>query len=78
MTLTIETDKTYNGWVDYETWNAALWIGNDEGLYNFARNCRDYTEFMDFMREIGSDKTPDGVKWADADLTEMNEMMEEL
>ena len=78
MTLTIETDKTYNGWTDYETWNAALWIGNDEGLYNFARNCRDYTQFMDFMNEIGSDKTPDGVKWADADLTEMNEMMEEL
>ena len=78
MTLTTETDKTYNGWADYETWNASLWIGNDECLYNFARNCRDYTQFMDFMNEIGSDKTPDGVKWADADLTEMNEMMEEL
>ena len=78
MTLTIETDKTYNGWTDYETWNAALWIGGDESFYNFARNCRDYTQFMDFMNEIGSDKTPDGVKWADADLTEMNEMMEEL
>ncbi len=78
MTLTTETKKTYNGWADYETWNASLWIGNDECLYNFARNCRDYTQFMDFMNEIGSDKTPDGVKWADADLTEMNEMMEEL
>ena len=78
MTLTIETDTTYNGWTDYETWNAALWIGGDESFYNFARNCRDYTQFMDFMNEIGSDKTPDGVKWADADLTEMNEMMEEL
>ena len=78
MTLTTETDKTYNGWVDYETWNAALWIGGDEGFYNFARNCRDYTQFMDFMNEIGSDKTPDGVKWTDADLTEMNEMIEEL
>ena len=72
------TTTTYNGWTDYETWNAALWIGGDESLYNFARNCRDYTQFMDFMREIGSDKTPDGVKWIDADLDEMNEMMEEL
>ena len=33
---TIE-DTTYNGWENYETWNVALWIGNDEGLYNLAR-----------------------------------------
>jgi hypothetical protein len=30
---TIE-DTTYNGWENYETWNVALWIQNDEGLYN--------------------------------------------
>ena len=26
-------DKTYNGWTNYETWNVALWLGNDEGAY---------------------------------------------
>lgn len=27
----------YNGWTNYETWNLALWIGNEEGTYNYWR-----------------------------------------
>lgn len=29
--------ETYNGWKNYETWNVALWLGNDEGTYNLVR-----------------------------------------
>lgn len=25
------TDKTYNGWTNYETWAVAIWIDNDQG-----------------------------------------------
>jgi len=24
----------YNGWTNYETWNVALWIDNDQGSYS--------------------------------------------
>lgn len=27
------TDERYNGWTNYETWNAAMWISNDEYSY---------------------------------------------
>lgn len=26
-----EKDTTYNGWTNYETWNVALWIDNEQG-----------------------------------------------
>jgi hypothetical protein len=29
---------TYNGWHNRETWNAALWIDNDPGTYETARD----------------------------------------
>lgn len=28
-------DKGYNGWVNFETWQAALWVNNDYGLYSW-------------------------------------------
>lgn len=30
----------YNGHKNWAHWNVALWIGNDEGLYNLALDCR--------------------------------------
>lgn len=29
------TEKTYNGWTNYETWAVKLWIDNDEGPQNY-------------------------------------------
>ena len=63
--------KTYNGHKNYNYWNVSLWIGNDEGLYNMARDyvrqCRNKDEaaraFVDCMKECGHDKTPDGAPY---------------
>ena len=56
-------DISYNGWENYETWNVALWLQNDYGLYSIAQRCDDY---QDFVNEVGVGySTPDGVKFAD-------------
>ena len=80
-----------NGWANYETWNASLWIGNDEFLYATAMACVTYaegetpwTKFVRCMTDgmIGRmmGETADGVRWDDPaiDADEMNEMMAEL
>jgi len=70
--------REYNGWADWTTWNCALWIGNDQGLYNLAKDCVDYIDFINNCLEFGLKKTPDGAEWDEADVFEMNEMMAEL
>jgi hypothetical protein len=81
MALMSDNDNGYNGWANYETWNVVLWINNDEGLYNHARDLMDaWNEdshgSMDHFysraaREVCSElfpsgQTPDGVKLSDS------------
>jgi hypothetical protein len=55
-------DISYNGWENYETWNVALWINNDEGLYNLAMDAGDYETFLEL---VGNATTGDGVRYND-------------
>ena len=57
-------DISYNGWENYETWNVALWINNEEGLYHLAQKCGDYETLVDCLyNEYGVTETFDGVKF---------------
>ena len=78
INLTDTPKKEYNGWADWTTWNCALWIGGDEGLYDWAKGAPNYGAFIEAMREFGMMETPDGAKWEEADYGEMQEMMDEL
>ena len=68
----------YNGWTNYETWNVALWIDNEECLYDLSRRCGDYNEFSTEIAEFLTE-TPDGVSWdhPDLDTDELDDLIQE-
>ncbi len=35
------SDKTYNGWSNYETWNVALWIDNSDDQQFFSERAQE-------------------------------------
>ena len=74
----------YNGWTNYATWNVALWIGSDKGLYHAAMDFRrvpaPYKAFAADMRELGVLETPDHVAYNDRslDIGALDEMIQAL
>ena len=82
------TQTDYNGWTNRATWNVALWIGNDQFLYNTARACVEYKEenetpydkFIRCMLNCENDTTGDNIRWDDETINrdEINDMMLEL
>lgn len=65
-------NKGYNGYKNKTHWNVSLWINNDGGLYQLARefiaannNRNDAArDMMLFLELTGQDKTPDGFKYS--------------
>jgi hypothetical protein len=73
-----------NGWKNWHTWAVALWLGNDEGLYNLARRFakypHPYKRFFEYMNEAGEIRCPEGFRW-DSPMVcrpEINRMIKEL
>lgn len=61
---------TYNGHKNWNHWNVSLWINNDEGLYNLARQC---------IREVGRTSwARHGYKPRDAAAFLMKERLSEM
>jgi len=59
---------TYNGHKNWNHWNVALWIGNDEGLYRLALDCIRHARNKSdaaraFIDLVGVDRTPDGARY---------------
>ena len=71
--------EKYNGWADWTTWNCALWINNEQSIYNIAKDCNDYIDFLFEMQAMcGFYSTPDGADYGEANLDEMNELIKEI
>ena len=79
------TEK-YNGWTNRQNWNIALWINNDENLYNMARcfmkTYKGKAPYVTFIKHYGmqEDRTPDNIKFMSTRINykELNNMMQEL
>ena len=76
------TDTTYNGWSNYETWNVALYIQNEEPVY---RHCRTfgylgYQYVLPWLIGYFGLTTPDQVSLdsVDLDIEELDEMLQDL
>ena len=74
------SSTTYNGWTNWETWNAALWIGNDEFMYSIAKRAYSWRNCVDLLRMHGYTETGDDLRFDDVNIDEdeMNEMLEDL
>ena len=85
-------DTTYNGWSNYETWNAALWIDNEYYNYSLAMlpSVKTYKDFVGAMKDSCyrnldakydyRNKTGDGISWTDPKLNiqELDDKIKEL
>ena len=71
---------SYNGWTNYETWNVALWMDNDEGSYQLARSCKNFSEYRKAKNLQAEPLTGDHVSLFDDKLNikELDEKIKEL
>jgi hypothetical protein len=59
--MKMTTETKYEGWKNWETWNVALWVNNEEPLYRQMRALRPFTpqKAKLFVSRIYPSGTPD-------------------
>jgi len=80
LTSMIPERTDYNGWANWETWNVALWLSNDENLYKVARQYDSYDRLIPRLESQFGQMTPDGARWMDGtiDTAALDEMLADL
>jgi len=69
---------SYEGHRSRNAWNVSLWIGNDEGLYETAKECirtmknRDdaAAAMLEILHDMGITRTPDGSPYTKTSIRE--------
>jgi len=72
----VNMEETYNGWSNRETWAYALWLGNDQGLYDSMTENID-----DIIRHTYPDRDKaisDLEDWLKANLEELKEFSNQI
>lgn len=62
----------YQGHESRAAWNVSLWINNDEGLYDLAKECVSHSSnrleaaksLLDTLQGVNNGKTPDGYTYS--------------
>ena len=81
----MNSDTTYNGWKNWETWNVSLWLQNEEPLYriccDFMRRYQGVAPWRDLVTAGDLPMvTPDGARLDDPalDVGELDRMLLQL
>ena len=82
---TVSDTDPYNGWKNYETWNVALWLGNDYPVYQITQGYKTYPQPYLSLRDdlskgmLKCSTTGDGVSLWDKslDIAALDEMIKE-